>query len=326
MKAIVCKAYGPISDLAYEDVADPVATGDQVLIRVQSVGVNYPDGLLVQGLYQAKPELPFVPGLEAAGIIEAVGPEVKRLKAGDRVVTFGATGGYAERKVARERDCIPLPPAMSTDDACALLCAYGTAHHGLKQRGRLKPGEVLVVPGAAGATGLAAVQIGKAMGARVIAIASSPEKQAIARLAGADEVIGYDNLKEAIRQLTGRGGIDVVFDPVGGDTFDTLIRLMGRGGRYLVVGFASGRIPDLPVNLALVKEFELVGVFWGSFVGHEPAVNAANMTELFGWHAEGKVKPHIEGRHPLAEAPAILTRLMNRGVAGKVILVPDKAG
>jgi NADPH:quinone reductase len=326
MKAILCHAYGPIADLAYEDVADPVPTGKEVVIAARSIGVNFPDGLIVQGLYQAKPELPFIPGLETSGVVEAIGPEVSRLKIGDRVALCNMTGGYAEKAKALEGQCIPLPATVSDDDACALLCAYGTAHHALKQRGGLKPGEVLAISGAAGSTGLAAIQIGKAMGAKVVAIASSEEKRAVALAAGADHAVGYDNLRDSIREITGKRGIDLVFDPVGGDVFDTLVRLMARNGRYLTVGFASGRIPELPANLALIKEFSLVGVFWGSFTAHEPALYADNMKELFGWHASGKVKPHIDSREPLSAAANVLTRMMNRGVTGKAILVPGPRG
>jgi NADPH:quinone reductase len=322
MKAIICNAYGPIKDLKLEERPDPVATGSDIVIKATAIGVNYPDGLLVQGLYQARPETPFIPGIEMAGVIESVGPDVKRLKPGMRVAAMGQIGGYAEKGLFPEIMCVPVPDAMSDADVCALLCGYGTSHHGLKQRGNLKPGEFLVVPGAAGATGIAAVQIGKAMGATVIAIASSDEKRAAAKDAGADHVIGYDGMKEKIREITGKHGVDVVFDPVGGDTFDILVRLMARNGRYLVVGFAAGRIPELPVNLALVKEFSLVGVFWGSFTRYEPAVYAENVVELFGWYLDGKIKPVIDAEYSLAEAPIALQRLMDRGVTGKIILKP----
>lgn len=322
MKAIVCHAFGPISNLALEDFEKPEATANNVVIRAKAIGVNFPDGLLVQGLYQSKPATPFVPGLEMAGVIEAAGPDVKHLKPGMRVVAMAQTGAYAEYGLYPEPACLPLPDTMSEADACALLCAYGTAHHALKQRGSLKEGETLVVPGAAGATGIAAIQIGKAIGARVIAIASSQEKQDVARNAGADEVIGYEEARDALKTLTGKRGIDVVFDPVGGDTFDMLVRLMGRNGRYLVVGFAAGRIPQLAVNLALVKEFSLVGVFWGSFTQHEPALFAQNMRELFDWYAKGVVRPQIGATLLLTDAPQILQKLMDRQISGKIVLAP----
>lgn len=322
MKAIVCHEYGPISGLKFEDFPAPEATGRNIVIKAVAVGVNYPDGLLVQGLYQARPETPFVPGCEVAGIVESVGPDVKNFKPGQRAAGFTQIGAYAEACALNELQCAPIPEGMSDADACALMCGYGTSHHALKQRGNLKPGETLMVAGAAGATGIAAVQIGKAMGATVIAVASSAEKQAAAKEAGADHVIGYDNLKDEVRAITGKKGIDVIFDPVGGDVFDTLVRLTARNGRYLVIGFAAGRIPELPVNLALVKEFAVVGVFWGSFTQHEPAAYAENVRELFGWYMEGKVKPLIGGEYPLEEAPTVLQKLMDRGVAGKVVLKP----
>ncbi len=321
MKAIVCNEYGPIASLALEDRPEPAATGANVVIKAAAIGVNYPDGLLVQGLYQARPETPFTPGMEMAGTVESVGPDSKRLKPGMRVVAMGQIGAYAEKGLYPEQLCAPLPDAMSEADACALMCGYGTSHHALKQRGQLKTGETLLVAGAAGATGIAAVQIGKAMGATVIAVASSEEKQVAAKAAGADHVIGYENLKADIRSIAPKG-IDVIFDPVGGDVFDTLVRQMARNGRYLVVGFAAGRIPELPINLALVKEFALIGVFWGAFTAHEPAAYAENVRELFGWYLEGKVKPLIGGEYSLSEAPAVLQKLMDRGVAGKIVLKP----
>lgn len=322
MKAIVCNSYGPIDGLALEDVADPQATGSKVIVRAKAIGVNYPDGLLVQGLYQAKPELPFIPGMEMAGVVEAVGPDVKTLKPGMRVVATAQMGAFAEKGVFQDIQCIALPDAVGDADACALMCGYGTSHHALKQRGLLKPGETLVVAGAAGATGIAAVQIGKAMGATVIAIASSDEKRNAAKAAGADHTIGYENLRDDLKALVGKKGVDVVFDPVGGDTFDTLVRTMGRHGRYLVVGFASGRIPHLPANLALVKEFSLIGVFWGAFTQAEPEVYADNVKELLGWYEQGKVKPLVSGDHPLSDAPIVLQQLMDRGISGKVVLRP----
>ncbi|MEX3008901.1 NADPH:quinone oxidoreductase family protein [Hoeflea sp. TYP-13] len=323
MKAIVCEEFGPLDTLVYRDIETPPVKDHTVLIRPEAIGVNYPDGLLVQGLYQMKPPTPFVPGMEVAGVVEEVGAAVKNVKPGDRVAALCQIGGYSERVSAPQKVVFPLPPGMDAADACALMCAYGTSHHALKQRAVLKPGETLAVLGAAGATGIAAIQIAKAMGARVIAVASSEEKQRIAKESGADEVIGYDNLKDQLKALTDGKGVDVLFDPVGGDAFDAACRAMGRGGRLLIIGFASGRIPELPVNLTLVKEYSVVGVFWGSFTQHEPDVYADNMRELVGWYLEGKVKPHIEGRYPLAEAPQILKRVLGRGATGKLVLVPE---
>ncbi len=322
MKAIVARDFGPLDALDYADWPEPKPGPREIVIEAEAIGVNFPDGLLVQGLYQLKPPVPFVPGMEIAGKVVAVGAEVKGFAVGDRAGGVSTLGAYAERAAVPEAAAMKLPAAMPAAEATALMCGYGTSHHALKQRAGLKPGETLVVLGASGLTGLAAVQIGKAFGARVIAVASSQAKRAIARDAGADEVIGYDNLKEDLKRLTGGAGVDVAFDPVGGEAFDALARSMGRGGRLLVVGFASGTIPKLPVNLTLVKEFSVVGVFWGNFTAREPKVHADNMRELMGWYAEGKVKPMIEGSYRLAEAPQVLKRIMGRGASGKLVLVP----
>jgi NADPH2:quinone reductase len=322
MKAIVARDFAPIDRLEYADWPEPTATGRTVVIEAEAIGVNYPDGLLVQGLYQVKPPTPFVPGMEVAGKVVAVSEGVTRFKVGDRVAALSTLGAYAERVGADEATVMKLPDGISAADACALMCGYGTSHHALKQRAQLKPGETLCVLGAAGATGIAAIQIGKVMGARVIGVASTPEKREIAKQAGADVVLGYENLKDSLKEATGGKGVDVGYDPVGGDAFDALARGMGWNGRLLIIGFASGKIPQFPVNLALVKGFSLVGVFWGSFTQKEPAEYQANMRELIGWHLAGKVKPVIEGVYPLSDAPAILTRVLGRGASGKLILKP----
>lgn len=322
MKAIIARDFAPLDQLDYGDWPEPEAKGSTIVIDAEAIGVNYPDGLLVQGLYQMKPPTPFVPGMEVVGRVSAVGPNVKSFKLGDRVCAMPTIGSYAEKVGAHESTAMKLPDGVDGADACALLCGYGTSHYALKQRGGLQAGETLAVLGAAGATGLAAVQIGKAMGARVIGIASSAEKQEIARRAGADVVIGYDGLKDRLKELTDGNGVDVAFDPVGGDGFDALSRAMGWNGRLLVVGFASGTIPKFPVNLSLVKGFSVVGVYWGAFVAKEPQAYAANVKELLGWYAAGKVKPVIEGTYPLADAPKVLARLLGRGAAGKLILKP----
>lgn len=322
MKAIICNAYGPLSDLQYGDVPEPKASGSKVLVRVEAAGVNYPDGLLVQGLYQIKPDLPFSPGMEVAGVVEAVGEKVTGLAVGDKVAARSPMGGYAEKALVDQAQVFKRPDGMDAADACALMVAFGTSHHALKQRADLKPGEVLVVFGAAGATGVAAIQIGKIMGARVIGVASTEEKRKIASDNGADEVIGYDNLKEDIKRLTGGKGADVVYDVVGGDAFHAASRFMARNGRLLIIGFAGGDIPKFPVNLALVKEYSVVGVFWGNFTMYQPGDYAENMKELFGWYAAGKVRPLIEGRYPLKEAASVLERVLGRGATGKIVLVP----
>jgi NADPH:quinone reductase len=322
MKAIIAREFGPIEALDYADWPEPEASGDTVVIEAEAIGVNFPDGLLVQGLYQMKPQVPFVPGMEAAGRAIAVGPDVKTVKVGDRVAALSTIGSYAEKVGVKESAVMKLPDGMSAADACALICGYGTSHHALKQRGQLKPGETLCVLGASGATGVAAVQIGKAMGARVIAVASSDKKRAIAKSAGADILLGYENLKDELKKITGGEGVDVAFDPVGGEVFDALSRSMGWNGRLLVIGFASGTIPKFPVNLSLVKGFSVVGVFWGAFTQKEPQAYAANMKELVGWYMAGRVKPVIEGIYPLADAAKVLSRVVNRGAVGKLILKP----
>lgn len=322
MKAIIARDYGPLENLEYADWPEPQAGAGEVVIEAEAIGVNFPDGLLVQGLYQMKPQVPFVPGMEMAGRVVAAGDGVKTLKVGDRVAAMGSLGAYAEKMAAPEKTVMKLPDGIPAADACALMCGYGTSHYALKQRGQLRAGETLCVLGASGLTGLAAVQIGKAMGARVIAVASSDEKRKHARDAGADEAIGYDDLRDDLKSLTGGKGVDVAFDPVGGDSFDALARSMGWGGRLLVIGFASGTIPKLPVNLTLVKGFAVVGVFWGAFTAKEPAVYVDNMRELIGWYVAGKVKPLIESKHKLSDAADVLKRVLGRGAMGKLILEP----
>ena len=263
MKAIVCNNFGPIRDIQYKEVDEPNLNEDSILIKVNSVGVNFPDGLLVQGKYQLKPETPFIPGMEVAGEVISLGSKNSDFKVGDRIAALSQLNGYAEKAVVKTSSTFKIPENMSYDDACALLCAYGTSHYALKQRGKLKKGETLVVLGASGSTGIAAIQIGKIIGAKVIAVASNGEKQKIAEENGADLSIGYDNLKEKLKEISGGKGIDVIFDPVGGDTFDTIARTMARKGRLLVIGFASGSIPKLAVNLALVKE--LLGSIRGKY-------------------------------------------------------------
>jgi len=322
MKAIVCNDFGPIQNIEYKDVNEPIIQDESVIINVKSVGVNFPDGLLVQGKYQLKPDTPFIPGMEVAGEIVKIGPNVSSLKIGDRVAALSQLSGYAEQAVVQEKSVFKIPSKMSFDDSCALLCAYGTSHYALKQRANLKKNELLVVLGASGSTGIAAIQIGKIMGAKVIAVSSNSEKQKIAKDNGADISIGYDNLKEELKSISNGKGIDVIFDPVGGDIFDTVARTMARSGRLLVIGFASGTIPKLAVNLALVKEFSVVGVFWGAFTRSEPIEYKQNMIELFNWYKEGLLKPLIQDSYPLSEAAVVLEKILARGAKGKIILKP----
>jgi len=322
MKAIVCNNFGPIQNIEYKDVKKPIIQDKSVIINVKSVGVNFPDGLLVQGKYQLKPETPFIPGMEVAGEIITVGSSVKNFQIGDRVAALSQLSGYAEQAVVQEKSVFKIPTKMSFDDSCALLCAYGTSHYALKQRAQLQKNELLVVLGASGSTGIAAIQIGKIIGAKVIAVSSNPEKQKIAIDNGADISIGYDNLKEELKSISKGKGVDVIFDPVGGDIFDTVARTMARSGRLLVIGFASGKIPKLAVNLALVKEFSVVGVFWGAFTRGEPEEYKKNMIELFEWYQKDLLKPLIEENYPLSEAAKVLEKILARGAKGKIILKP----
>ena len=322
MKAIVCNDFGPIQNIEYKDVKEPIIQDKSVIINVKSVGVNFPDGLLVQGKYQLKPETPFIPGMEVAGEILKVGTHISHFKTGDRVAALSQLSGYAEQAVVNEKSVFKIPDKMSFDDSCALLCAYGTSHYALKQRAKLKKNELLVVLGASGSTGIAAIQIGKIIGAKVIAVSSNVEKQKIARDNGADISIGYDNLKEELKSISNGKGVDVIFDPVGGDIFDTVARTMARSGRLLVIGFASGTIPKLAVNLALVKEFSVVGVFWGAFTRGEPEEYKKNMIELFDWYQKDLLKPLIEESYPLSEASVVLEKILSRGAKGKIVLKP----
>lgn len=322
MKAVIVRDFGSLEDLEYGEWPEPEATGNNVVIEAESIGVNFPDGLLVQGKYQLRPERPFVPGMETAGRVVAIGPDVRSFKVGDRVVALAFYGTYAERFAAPEQSLMRIPDGVSTEDACALTCGYGTSHYALKQRASIKPGETLCVLGAGGLTGTSAIQIGKAMGARVIGVASSDQKRRIAQEAGADIVLPYENLREALKEATGGRGVDVGYDPVGGEQFEVLARAMAWYGRLLVIGFASGEIPKFPVNLALVKNFSVVGVFWGAFTAREPEVYADNMRELMEWRLSGKVKPVIEGSYPLADAAKVLARVLDRGAVGKIILKP----
>ncbi|WP_370284061.1 NADPH:quinone oxidoreductase family protein [Pseudooceanicola sp.] len=323
MKAIVCNEFGPLSDLEYKDLPDPEAGPGQVLIKVEACGVNYPDGLLVQGKYQVRPERPFIPGSEVAGEIVALGEGVTDREVGQRVVGYAGQTGYASMAAIPAASTFLLPEGADAAEACALIIAYGTSHHALKQRAQLKPGETLVVFGAAGATGVAAVQIGKIMGATVIAVVSSEEKGKIAKECGADHVIGYEGLKDKVKELTGGKGADVCYDVVGGEAFDAASRFMARNGRLLVIGFASGDIPKFPVNLALVKEYAVVGVFWGNFTRAEPQVYAENMREMLDWFGCRTVKPIVAGRFPLKDAAEVLETVLGRGGVGKFALIPE---
>ncbi|MNH03739.1 Quinone oxidoreductase 1 [compost metagenome] len=319
---MLCKTLGPARNLVLEDVASPVPKKNELLLEVQAAGVNFPDTLIIEGKYQFQPPLPFSPGSEAAGVVAAVGEKAGAFKVGDRVMALTGWGAFAEQVAVPFYNVMPIPESMDFTTAAAFGMTYGTSMHALSQRGQLKAGETLLVLGASGGVGLAAVEIGKAMGARVIAAASSAEKLAVAKAAGADELINYSeaSLKDEIKRLTGGNGADVIYDPVGGDLFDQAVRGIAWNGRLLVVGFASGRIPELPVNLALLKGAAVLGVFWGAFAQRQPADNAANFQQLFAWFAEGKLKPLVSQTFPLAEAGAAIEMLGQRKAVGKLVV------
>ncbi|MDD1506583.1 NADPH:quinone oxidoreductase family protein [Pseudomonas sp. CNPSo 3701] len=323
MKALLCKAFGPAETLTLEDIDSPRPKGNEVLIEVQAAGVNFPDTLIIEGKYQFKPPFPFSPGGEVAGVVGAVGDKVAHLKTGERVMALTGWGGFAEQVAAPAYNVLPVPASMDLTTAAAFGMTYGTSMHALKQRAALKPGETLLVLGAAGGVGLAAVEIGKAMGAKVIAAASSAEKIEVARSAGADELINYSeqSLKDEVKRLTNGQGVDVIYDPVGGPLFEEAFRCMAWNGRFLVVGFAAGGgIPALPANLPLLKGASLVGVFWGSFAQRQPADNAENFRQLFAWHAEGKLKPLVSQTFPLARGGEAIDALGQRKAVGKLVV------
>ncbi|WP_122210107.1 NADPH:quinone oxidoreductase family protein [Pseudomonas viridiflava] len=322
MKALLCKAFGPASTLVLEDIPAPDVKKNEILLDVHAAGVNFPDTLIIEGKYQFKPPFPFSPGGEAAGVISAVGEKVTHLKTGDRVMALTGWGSFAEQVAVPNYNVLPIPESMDFTVAAAFSMTYGTSMHALKQRANLQPGETLLVLGASGGVGLAAVEIGKALGARVIAAASSAEKLEVAKNAGADELINYTDtsLKDEIKRLTNGNGADVIYDPVGGDLFDQAIRAIAWNGRLLVVGFASGRIPELPVNLALLKGASVVGVFWGSFAQRQPQDNAANFKQLFAWFEEGKLKPLVSQVYPLERAGEAIDALGGRRAVGKVVI------
>lgn len=324
MKAIVCNEFGSLDKLQYIDVDAPTAAPGNVVLDIKAAGVNYPDGLMVQGLYQMKPAFPFTPGSEVAGVVNEIGEGVSNVKKGDRVIGFIGLGGYAEQGSCPATHLIPIPDGISDPEAAGLTTAHATAHYALKQRANIQAGETLLVTGAAGGTGLAAVQIGKAMGATVIAACSTEEKLQMAKEHGADILINYvdKDLKTELKAINGGKGIDVVYDAVGGDIFDACSRCMAWNGRLLVIGFASGRIPQLPVNLTLVKGYSVVGVFWGAFTAHQPKDFAVNMKELLTWYLQGKVKVVVDDALPLAQAKDALDKVMNRQVKGKMVLIP----
>ena len=323
MKALICSQLAGPEALAVGDVSLPEPGAGEIRLRVEAASVNFPDVLMVQGLYQFKPPLPFVPGCEAAGVVDAVGAEVTRCKVGDRVACVTQYGAFAEYMIAPPSSTIvDMPAAMSFIDGAAFGMAYGTSYHALVQRAGLRAGETVLVLGAAGGVGLAAVQIAKALGATVIAAASSAEKLDLARANGADATINYatEDLKQAVKAITGGRGADVVYDPVGGKLAEPAMRSIAWDGRYLVVGFASGTIPSLPINLALIKNASIVGVFWGGWANREPAINQRNFAELMPWYADRRIRPIIDRIFSLEDAPAAIRCVMDGRAKGKIVI------
>lgn len=322
MKAVLCKEYGLPGKLVVEDVPSPKAGQGQVVVSVKACGVNFPDTLIIQGKYQFKPEMPFSPGGEVAGVVKEIGEGVTRVKPGDRVIAFNTWGGFAEEMVVDADRTIPMPARMDFIPASAFVLTYGTSYHALKDRADIKAGETMLVLGAAGGVGLAATQLGKAMGARVIAAASSDAKLKVCRDNGADELINYgsEDLRARVKVITAGKGVDVVYDPVGGPYSEPALRDMAWKGRFLVVGFAAGDIPKVGLNLTLLKGCSIVGVFWGAFTKNEPERNRENNWELMAMYAAGKIKPHIYATYPLERAAEALNEMLNKRVTGKVVL------
>jgi NADPH2:quinone reductase len=324
MKALLCKHYGGPDDLVVDEVAEPAAGPGEAIVEVKAAALNFFDTLIIAGKYQTKPAMPFSPAAEFAGVVKSVGSDVSGVKAGDRVLGYLGYGAARERVVAKVDRLVPLPDALDFDRAAGLCVTYGTTIHALKDRARLREGETLAVLGASGGVGLAAVELGKAMGARVIACASSDDKLDFAKKHGADEGINYANedLKEALRRVTGGKGADVIYDPVGGPYAEPALRAIAWQGRFLVVGFAAGEIPKIPLNLALLKGCDIVGVFWGSFIERDPAAHRANTRQIIDWVVSGKLSAHVQATYPLNDAATALKALAARKVMGKIVLKP----
>ncbi len=324
MKALICREYGPPENLSVQDMPNLQPGPGEVVVRVRAAGVNFPDALIVQNLYQFKPTPPFSPGGETAGEVLAVGEGVQRVKVGDKVIALTIWGGFAEQVLAKQDQIISMPEGLSFEVAGSLLLTYGTCLHGLRDRAALQPGQTVLVLGAAGGIGIATIELAKALGARVIAAASSAEKLATCRAKGADEVINYreQNLREEVKRLTGGQGVDVVMDPVGGDYAEQALRSMAWRGRYLVVGFTDGQIPRLPLNLVLLKGCAIVGVFWGDFIRREPKAAQLDLRDLMQMLEQGKIKPLISGRYSLEQAPQAILELSQRRAQGKLIVLP----
>jgi NADPH2:quinone reductase len=323
MHAWLCENPVGVDALTWKELPTPTPAAGQVLLKIQAASLNFPDILIVQNKYQMKPELPFVPGSEYAGVVEALGEGVTHLKVGQTVACLSGTGGFGTHTLAPAKLCMPLPAGFPAVDAAAFIMTYATSHHALVDRAALKAGETVLVLGAAGGVGTAAIQIAKAMGAKVIAAASTVEKCDLCKSLGADATINYstENLRDALKTLTEGKGPDVIYDPVGGEFAEPAFRSIAWRGRYLVVGFAGGPIPALPLNLPLLKGASLVGVFWGDFARREPQANAAMMAELAQWYGQGKIKPVIDRTMPMSDLKAAYAHMGSRGVKGKLVMV-----
>jgi len=322
VKAIRCKSFGPPDSLVFEELPSPAPKSDEVVVSVKAASVNFPDVLIIENKYQVKPPLPFSPGSELAGVVKHAGPDVTSVKPGDRVMAITGYGAFAEEVVVEAKRILPIPQGMDFSTASAFGLTYATSDHALRDRGELKAGETLLVLGASGGVGLAAIEIGKIVGATIIACASSAEKLAICREHGADEGVNYaaEDLRERIKALTGGKGPDVIYDAVGGSYTEPALRSIAWRGRLLVVGFAAGEIPKIPLNLTLLKGCSIVGVYWGDFSRREPARFAESMRQLSAWYAAGRLKPHVSAVFPLARAADALKLMAARKVTGKVVL------
>jgi NADPH2:quinone reductase len=322
MKAILCRQFGPPESLVLEELPSPAPGPGQVLVSVKAASVNYPDVLIIQNKYQVKPPLPFSPGSEMAGTVRALGAGVTAAKAGDRVIAFSTYGAFAEEAVVDAARLVPIPDGMDFVTAAAFLLTYGTAHHALRNRADVKPGETLLVLGAAGGVGIAAIEIGKVLGLRVIACASSDEKLAVCREHGADATINYasEDLRERIKALSGGAGVDLIFDPVGGAYAEAALRSSNWRARFLVIGFAGGEIPKIALNLPLLMERSIVGVYWGEWTRRTPVEFAGAVRELSGWFREGRLRPHVSATYPLERAGEAIRLLADRKVKGKVVV------
>jgi len=325
MKAVLCKEYGPAELLVVEDVPSPELSADSVLIEVKAAGVNFPDTLIIENKYQFQPPLPFIPGTEVAGIVKAVGEKVSHVKPGDNVMGFAFIGAYAQEILVPGASCFPMPERFSFEQAAAFTMIYGTSFYALKQRGQLKAGETLLVLGASGGVGMAAVELGKLMGATVIAAGGSNEKLAVCQQRGADHIVNYNaaDWKDQVKALTNGQGADVIYDAVGGEFTKAALRCINWGGRLLVVGFASGEIPQLAANLTLLKSSSVVGVFWGASLAKEPKANQENFQQLFQWSMEGKIQPYVCASYPLEQVADAMNLLLQRKAVGKVVLTMD---